>query len=149
MKKRVVLAAMVSVTLALGLAVIGCDNGSTGGGGGDDGGDLFAGTWEGFVYDNWDTGTTSYLKAIAANNSFKVYETCTYPNLTNIESKRGTYTVSGSTATITITEELWVTYYVVSGNIVSTEWRPTNQSQTVSLTGNSISFLGSTYTKIE
>ncbi|GHT90705.1 hypothetical protein FACS1894137_19950 [Spirochaetia bacterium] len=160
MKKRVILTEIISLALIFGMAVLGCKNptsggtgggtgsvgtGGTGGIGGDS--DVFAGTWTGIVYEgdlSFDTET--HLRVVAANKSWKAYATCTYPKLTNRECGQGTYTVSGGKATVTIKKTLYV-WWDGSGNVTKTEWQDANKSQTVTITGGSTSFQGSTFTK--
>jgi hypothetical protein len=117
---------------------------------GGDGGDIFAGTWEGITYETNSAGynTVVQYRAVAANGVFTVYATSTYPNITNLESHRGTYTISGTTATITITEWRTYSYNVLTGDLTTTPvWEASNTSEYVIITGDSMSFMGSTFTK--
>ncbi|GHV82345.1 hypothetical protein AGMMS49991_09030 [Spirochaetia bacterium] len=147
MKKRMILTGIISQTaiavmLVFGMVLAGCDNGSTD--------DIFAGTWEGVAYGDsplaLSDGATQ-IRVVAANGSFTAYATCTYPNVVDFEYGRGTYTVSGSTATVTLNESVTVVRTDDNGDLIQWAWPRSNLSQTVTLTGNSFTFFGSTFTK--
>ncbi|MHC6204452.1 hypothetical protein ACYULU_14835 [Breznakiellaceae bacterium SP9] len=100
MKHKVFLVGMLAMVLTFGMAVIGCDNGSTSdsGGGNSSGGnsDAFAGTW----MRNNGSG-----KITAGNGTFRWYDDLDDDSSTPLEETiQGTYTVSGNSVTMTITQ---------------------------------------------
>jgi hypothetical protein len=96
MKNKLVLA--LGVLLVFGLVLVACDNGNNPEAGNNPGdGDIFAGTWVGTP----SGGPQQPIKYINTGGSFRGYYV--HQN-TDYEFVRGTYTVSGSTVTVKITQ---------------------------------------------
>ena len=104
MKSKRFLLVLLVMVLAFGMTLVGCDNGDDGSGGTD-----FDGTWimkaEG----------ENAMKIVASNGSLKVYGFeyessvsqgggSSPAKVTEVEQIRGTYTVSGNTVNVTITQ---------------------------------------------
>jgi hypothetical protein len=114
-------------------------SGGEGGEGGEGGGVLFAGTWTG-------TESGSEVKLVAAGGGFKEY-------FDDEECVRGTYTVSGTSVTFTITtvnsgmfggEDEWVSYDDLSDTYKGYIGEKT---RTVTISGTTITVAGVTFTK--
>ncbi|GHU47413.1 hypothetical protein FACS1894200_02750 [Spirochaetia bacterium] len=125
--------------------------GTNGTGGGNS--DLFAGTWGG---DGTSSGAflagsspvTGQHTLVAANGSFRVYVTAYTAGANYLEVGRGSYTVSGTSANVTLTQVLeWWHQLTPPYTIISSSWISVSDSFQVTLTGNSFSAVGITWTK--
>jgi hypothetical protein len=114
-------------------------NGNNGGNEtGNGGDDAFTGTW--VSYD----GTVSTVRLEASNGSFKEYLVAN-----NKEVIRGTYTVSGNTVIVRITQvntsvfggaDVWVTWANLSGEYK--EYTGGSETQRITITGNTLTIDG-------
>jgi predicted small secreted protein len=133
---------MLAMALALSFVLAGCDNTTNG----DDDtpvDDALTGTWVGTV-------NNAQIKIVAAKGSFKAYRISS----TEQEIERGTYTVSGTTVTIKITEintvmfggaDTWSTY----ANLSAAYKKELGNTDTFpgTIADNSFTLMGTTFTK--
>jgi len=132
MKKKLLI--VLGVLLVLGLFFTACsdDNSSEN--------DPFKGTWL--------SADKSVKIVAAADKTFKVY-------VNNIEGIRGTYTISGNDADAKLTEvysgifgegtNKWIKYSDLTSAQKSS--LPINETFKLTISGNTISFMGTTFTK--